>query len=232
MLQSELTSDPSVYPRARMTRVFVVGTVHEEQGLATTSALVAILERIRPEVIFLEIPHAAFSAFDDGTRANLESGAARRFREVTGAVLIPVDLPTPEESFFGDWQYMDRRITTTSPSYRELIDQNTIDIVEHGFSYLNSERCRDVWLAIHKSMEVAIHRLSHDASLPVIYETWRRTNVLRDEAMLQGIDAHFSVRPFTTGVLLVGAAHTYSILSRSRIGRYPGAPPIEYWNPK
>src|SRR5262249_25050065 len=103
---------------------------------------------------------------------------------------------------------------------------------KHGFSYLNSERCRNVWSAIYEAMQVAIQRLSHDTSLPVIYESWRRTNGLRDGAMLQGIDAHFSLKPFTTGVLLVGAAHTYSIINRSRESRHADAPRIECWEPK
>ena len=203
-----------------MNRTLLVGTVHEEQGLATTSALLDILGSIRPEVIFLEIPSAAFPAFDEGSRSNLESRAARRYRDATGAMLVPVDLPTPEESFFMNWQYMDRRITTTSPSYRQLIDQNTIDIAKYGFSYLNSAQCRDVWSAIYEAMEVAIQRLSHDTKLPIIYKAWRLTNGLRDEAMLEGVDVHFSLKPFTTGVLLVGAAHVYSIANRLRECRY------------
>ena len=37
-----------------MRRVSLVGTVHKEKGLASASALLAILEQIRPEVLFLE----------------------------------------------------------------------------------------------------------------------------------------------------------------------------------
>ena len=50
-----------------MTRILLVGTVHEENGLATTSVLLDVLESVRPEVIFLEIPTASFPAFDEGT---------------------------------------------------------------------------------------------------------------------------------------------------------------------
>lgn len=127
---------------------------------------------------------------------------------------------------------MDRRITTTSPSYRQLIDQNTIDVAMHGFPYLNSVRCRDAWLAIYAAMEIAIQRLSHDTRLPIIYETLRRTNALREWAMLQGIDAHLSLKPFTTGVLLVGAAHVHSIASKSHEDRHADDLRIEYWDPK
>lgn len=212
-----------------MTRIFLVGTVHEENGLATTSALLDILVSVRSEVIFLEMSPASFPAYDDGTCSNLESRAARRYREKTGAVLVPVDLPTPEESFFRDWQYMDRRITATSYVYRQLIDENTANIAKCGFAYLNSERCRDAWSAIYEAMEFAIQRLSHDTRLPMIYEAWRRTNGLRDEAMLQGINTHCSQNPLATGVLLVGVAHANSIVGRSRQKRRANAPWVDFW---
>lgn len=215
-----------------MTRIYVVGTVHEEKGLATTSALLAILRGVRPDAVFLEIPPESFAAFDEGTCSNLESRAARQYREATGAVLVPVDLPVPEESFFRNWQYMDRRIAATSPAYRQLIDENANQIAKQGFFYLNSKRCRDAWAAIYEAMEVAIQRLSHDASLPAIYKNWRRTNGLRERAMLQGIDTHFSLAPFREGVLLVGVAHVHSIVNRSRKGRRTHAPRIDYWDPR
>jgi hypothetical protein len=69
-------------------RVWLVGTVHEEQGLARVSGLQSILERIRPEVIFLEIPPAAWDAYLNGIRSNLESTAARRYREGHNAALV------------------------------------------------------------------------------------------------------------------------------------------------
>jgi hypothetical protein len=39
-----------------MTHISVVGTVHEDTGHANAAALLEILLRIAPEVIFLEIP--------------------------------------------------------------------------------------------------------------------------------------------------------------------------------
>lgn len=212
-----------------MTQIFLIGTVHEECGLATASALLDILESVRSDVIFLEISPASFPDFDDGTCSNLESRAARRYRERTGSALVPVDLPTPEVSFFRDWQYMDRRITATSSDYRHLIDENTANTAKRGFAYLNSEQCRDAWSAIYEAMEIAIQRLSHDTRLPLIYEAWRRANERRDEAMLQGINTHCFQNPLATGVLLVGVAHANSIIGRSRKERLANAPVIDFW---
>ena len=74
---------------ARNECVSVVFTEHEENGLSNASGLLAILERIKPEVIFLERPPAAFDSYLNGTHAKLESTAVNRYRELHPADLIP-----------------------------------------------------------------------------------------------------------------------------------------------
>jgi len=81
-----------------MKRVSLVGTVHEEAGLASISGLLGILERITPEVIFLEIPSGAFDDYSKGSRRNLESTAVSRYHEMRHVDLVPVDLPTQTQS--------------------------------------------------------------------------------------------------------------------------------------
>ncbi len=66
-----------------MKRVSVVGTRHEEKGCANSSELLAILERIKPEVIFLECPPAAFDAYFNGDPGNLEAIAVSRYPETS-----------------------------------------------------------------------------------------------------------------------------------------------------
>lgn len=204
------------------------GTVHQEQGVATISALHEILERAAPEVIFLEIPSAAFADYNAGVRSNLESSAARRYRESNDVALVPVDLPTPEESFFRDFQYLDRRITATSPEYRRLVDQNSSDISTGGFPYLNSQRSWEAWSNIYEEMEAAIQRLHHDSRLIEILELWKHTNECRERAMLERIDEYCLRNSFGNGVLLVGSAHSQSIINKSLERFGSGVPRIEH----
>src|SRR2546430_2714564 len=81
-----------------MKRVSVVGTRHEEKGRANSSELLAILERIKPEIIFLEWPPAAFDAYFNGDPGNLEAIAVTRYCEDHNVDLIPVDHRHPEET--------------------------------------------------------------------------------------------------------------------------------------
>ncbi len=204
-----------------MTRVLVVGTYHEEKGLVTVPRLVAILERIRPEVIFLELPSAALGDFLDGTRSNLESTAVRQYRENREVLLVPVDLPEPDEGFFRGKRFLVQKIERTSREYCRLIDENARCIERSGFAYLNSERSSQALSAIHEEMRDTVEWLADRRAVDhrrviEVYESWTTMNERREEAMLRGIDDYSRLQPFTKGVFLIGAAHRRSILTKAR----------------
>jgi len=172
-----------------MKRIAVVGTVHEEKGLANVPALLAILERIKPELIFLEIPSAALDDYLTGSRSNLESAAVSRYRAEHVVVLVPVDLPTPEADFFTNNRDLFERIERTSPDYCRLVDWHSQYVRAHGFAYLNSEHCRDLFSQLRQATDSAIESLA-DQRLAELYDLWIRTNTLRDKTMMRNIENH------------------------------------------
>ena len=204
-----------------MKRLSVVGIVHEEKGRANTSGLVGILERIRPEVIFLEIPSAAFDDHFNGNRGNLESTAVSRYRENHRVDLIPVDLPTPDEDFFAKHRDLNRRIERTSPDYRRLVDWYSQNVSAHGFAYLNSKDCSDLFSHLHEAILDAIEKDVDHSRLAEVYDRWIRTEELRDREMVRNIENHCRQASFSSAAFLVGAAHRQSIINLSR--RTPGA---------
>lgn len=205
-----------------MKRIAVVGTVHEETGLANVPGLLAILERIKPELIFLEIPSAALDDYLNGSRSNLESVAVCRYRAEHVVGLVPVDLPMPQEDFFTNNQDLFERIERTSPDYCRLVDWHRQYVRAHGFAYLNSEHCGDLFSQLRQATDTAIESLA-DQRLAELYDLWIRTNTLRDEAMTRNIESHCRQTSFSSAALLVGAAHRRSILTLSR--SEPGAAP-------
>jgi hypothetical protein len=203
-----------------MKRVSVVFTVHEEKGLASISGLLAILERIRPEVIFLEIPAAAFDDHFNGSRRNLESTAVARYRDTHPVVLIPVDLPTPDEDFFANSRDLHNRIERTSPEYCRLVDWHSHYVSARGFAYLNSEHCSDLFSQVHEAILAAIETLA-DHRLAEHYDSWIRADEVRERAMMNSIENHCREASFSRAAFLVGAAHRRSIIDLSR--REPAA---------
>jgi hypothetical protein len=200
-----------------MIRVSLVCAVHEESGYASVAELFSILERIQPEVIFLEVPPAAFDDFyQNCSRANLESRAVRQYRAGHHVELVPVDLPTPTEEFFSNFEELRRRISQVSPEYRRLMKWDNDCIREYGFAYLNSERCSELWVRVYEDMVSAIKWMNNDLRLNEIYNSWKETNNLRENAWIENIQKYCAENTCRGGAFLVGAAHRQPIIEKSR----------------
>jgi hypothetical protein len=165
----------------------LVCTVHDETGRANVEELRAILERIQPDVIFLEVPPADFDDYyENCSRQNLEPMAIIQYRQGHQVKLVPVDLPAPSEDFDNNNQYLFKRIEKVSRAFCLLIDSNSTYVRTEGFTYLNSERSRKLWSDIYDEM-VSTIKWMKDPRLIEIYESWKETNNLREKAMMENI---------------------------------------------
>jgi hypothetical protein len=199
-----------------MFSVSLVCSVHEEQGLANVSELLAILKHIQPKVIFLEVPLAAFDEYyESGSRQNLESNAVRRYRENYRVELVPVDAPTPEKEFFENIQHLHLRIREASPEYRQLLNRDSSHFRSRGFAYLNSEESSKLWSEVYSEIHRTIERIG-DTRLVEISEDWERINELREKKMIGNILEYCGGKAFERSVFLVGAAHRQGIIDKSR----------------
>jgi hypothetical protein len=199
-----------------MSRVSLVCTVHDELGLANVSELSAILERIQPEVIFLEVPPAAFGDYyENCSQQNLESIAVRRYREDRHVELVAVDLATPENEFFWIHEQLRQRVRAASPEYRQLMRWDDDLLRKDGFSYLNSELCSALWSAVHQEIVNALKRID-DSKLIEHFASWNKTIDSRRKEMMDNIQRYCGSNAFNYGAFLVGAAHRQAIIGISR----------------
>jgi hypothetical protein len=210
-----------------MACISLVGTVHAESGLANALELLAILERIQPEVIFLEIPSTALDHYLAGIRDNVESIAVRRYRERHHVLLVPVDRPEPQEVFFRDARYLFDMVERTSLGYRRVMDRNTHRASVGGFPYLNSDLCIQAWAEIYDEVQAAVEGLG-DPRLREIEALWVQTNELRDRTMMRNIEDYCLRNTFEKGVFLVGAAHRESMIAKSHVNAGAGCPVIAW----
>ena len=172
-----------------MSCVSLVCTVHGEKGLANISELRAILERIRPEVIFLELPPDSFTNISLLAVEAISSRSASKYCEGRQGKLVLVDRPPPDEAFFRDHQYLSKTIEDRSSEYCRLIDLNSSQVAKHGFAYLNSELCSKLWSDVDKEMLVTIGKIG-EPKLVEIYESWIRTNNLREKKWVENIEQY------------------------------------------
>lgn len=208
-------------------RISVVGTVHVDTGAAIASEILAILLRINPQVIFLEMPASEIDDHFNGRRSNLESTAVSRYRELRPVELVPVDLPTPEPEFFRDFERLDRELQHKSREYNWLVRQDREFAERDGFAYLNSEPYRKLTSDLRAARLAALEKMG-DRRLTEFYKYWTSVNERREEAMLKNIEAFCERAPFLVGVFLVGAAHRQSLLEKSAVHTGPASAPIEW----
>jgi hypothetical protein len=208
-------------------RVSVVGTYHAERGQTSVAALQAMLERVQPDVIFVEVPPAYGDRYKDGSHGTLESVAVARYLATRRVSIVPVDLAEPEQSFFDDTEDMVRAVERTSPEYRRLIDVNTANVAAGGFPYLNSDRCMQAWTEIYRE-ELATIEWLRAARLRAIYDLWIHMNECRDREMIKNIIEYCSRNHVSNGMLLVGAAHRKSLIEKASAMGGTGSTRIEW----
>ena len=198
-----------------LNHVLVICSVHRDTGLANASELLGLLERVRPDVIFLELSSSGFEGFFDGSRACLEATASSLYRDRHPVELVPVDLAPPGVEFARSADYLFDRIEAANPQYCRLRYLHHQLIGTRGFAYLNSVESKTRWSAIEQEMRATVEELG-ERRLNEAYASWTRAQELREAAMMKGVEDYARERPFGTGVFLVGLAHGHSILDKSR----------------
>lgn len=195
--------------------VSLICTVHAERGQANAAELHSVLERVRPEVIFIEVPVTPMgSQFDIEKLDNLESIAVIQYRKKHPAVLVPVDMPTPDESFFRRAGELFRELPRKSHEYDHLMAENNKNVKISGFGYLNSDQNSEYHSALHAETLRALG-LMKNSSFSKFYEYWLKIERLREEEMVSNIVRYCRENTFDTAVFLVGAAHRDSIIELS-----------------
>ncbi len=197
--------------------VTLISTVHGDSGRATSEALVALLERLKPRVVFAEIPKEKAKQYTDGSHGNLESLAVADFATRHPIVVVAVDHDEPDEQFFRSTKVVFDRVERVSRDYRNLCDSHSAAVRTGGLRYLNSEECVQACLNLHNEVRASIEYLRATELHPV-YDSWIEKNDLRDRVMLANIAAFAADSELATGVFLVGAAHRNSILEKVRSG--------------
>ena len=198
-----------------MNRVSLVCTVHEELGRANVVALRAILERIQSDVIFLEVPPEALKNYLENSQ-KVEAAAVNQYRLAHQVEPVPVDLLPPTQDFDSNSRYLFNRIEKVSRTFCLLMDSNSTYVRTEGFTYLNSERSSKLWSDIYDEVVSTIKWMNNNPELVAIYESWKKTNDLREKAMMENIQRYSRENTFDKGVFLVGAAHRQAVIDLSK----------------
>lgn len=186
--------------------VLIVSSVHRTTGTATVAELLWLLQKLRPDVLFLEHPADRFSTFLDGTCGTLESAAVRHFRERNPVNLVPVDLPDSMSSLREAIDLLFDQVEAASPQFVNLRMHLDLQTARGGFAFMNSPMGFELQSAAQTAMRDAVIRLD-SPSVTEAFALWTDANDRRETAMIDGIDSYALTSADRRGILLVGAAH-------------------------
>jgi len=202
-----------------MYNITLISTRHESLGKCNSIELFKIIEHIKPEVIFLEIPPTFFNEyyFDKGL-SNLETNAINKYIQNNKVELIPVDSDDlPSEEFFKAYKYMIERIEGLADingfTFRNLVDNNKINIERFGFNYLNSIESININKEINNAIKNGLQKINEDGLIQA-FKSWNDTHEMRDNHMLQNIYSYSKMHSYERAIFTIGVAHRNSIIEK------------------
>jgi len=204
--------------------ITLISTRHHNIGECNTQSLCQILEHIKPEVIFEEIPPSYFDRYYiEKTRTNLETEAISAYLINHHAKHIPVDIDQmPSEAFFQDYQRAVEQvlglIDINGFNYRCLVDAGKRHAANYGFKYLNSHHYDTYIEELRAAFEAGLQKIN-DNNLSQAYISWTEFNDRRENEMLQNIYQYSRNYSYANAVFLLGAGHRTSIINKIQCWR-------------
>lgn len=202
-----------------MHNITLISTRHDSLGNCNSLELYKIIERIKPEVIFEEMPPTFFDQYYLlKSRANLESEAIKKYTQEYEVAQVPVDLDNlPSEEFFKDHKYMIRRIEALIDingfTFRNMTDRNKMKVQRFGFYYLNSIECININKEIYNAIKNGLQMIN-DNRLFQTFKLWNDIIEMRENHMLQNIYSYSKKHSYKRAVFTIGAAHRNSIMEK------------------
>lgn len=202
-----------------MCNINIIFTRHEECGHCTSNALYNIIESIRPEIIFEEVPPSYFDKYYvSKTHRNLESDTINKYVEKYSIQHLPVDSDDfPPDSFFNDLQDLHRRVEGLADingyNYRTYTDSFSENIRIHGFRYLNSIYCSNAQKEISDALEKGMKKINNE-KLSRTLKQWEKINDNRENEIIKNIYTYSKVNQYTKAVHLIGSGHINSIMQK------------------
>jgi hypothetical protein len=194
--------------------ITIIYSAHLEFGICNPNELCNIIEKINPEIIFEEIQHDRFDAYyKEKSAYTLETDAINMYLSYHTIEHIPVDTYDFSNVNKERIDFMYRKISQNCSEYDPLFRQHLLMTFQNGFSYLNSDQCKDLFEKMHVIEEDTIKRLN-DNDLFHLYNLWIETTNNRENEMLKNIYNYSQNHCYNNAIFIIGAEHGKSILDK------------------
>ena len=192
-----------------MHQITLISTVHKETGKCTAAELCRILEKIKPEVIFLEALPDTYTSYE---KTNFESfGVFHEKLEIKAIQKYQLKAPVHYEAVLDQAlpESFTKKYTLLckSEKLKGLIARQEYLTRHYGFPFLNSEE----GVRLHDKMRKVEKEMLNGHELGAIVDQ----DIARyEDAMLRNIYSYCSENTFHTAVFMCGSAHRKSLIEK------------------
>jgi len=192
-----------------MHHITFISTVHKENGKCNSDELCEIIEKISPDVIFLEALENTYSDYDEmrfssfGVFHNkLEIRAIQKYSFNASFKYIPVLDNEPSDSF--DKKY---DMVCKKRELQKLIDNLKSLTAEHGFEFLNSVDS----IKLHEEMRMLEKRILNGNEIDKVANDDIDSY---ENSMIRNIYSYCNTNKFNKAIFMCGVAHRKSIIEK------------------
>lgn len=215
-----------------MCNITLIGTIHSENGQCNSNELYKILENIKPDVIFDELP-SHFSdmyysdSFDIYCANNillnrnppvvpLEVKCNKKYKQNNNVEIIPVDIDIRQE--LSKYQHEFLFMFSTfykNEDYIKLDNEKENLISQEGFHFLNSSKFLDLLEKKETTEKIIMESDNQKNRLFDIYKLFQVVQYdNREYAMLDNIYNFSKGNQYNHAVFLIGAEHKKAIMRK------------------
>ena len=200
-----------------MYNITLISTEHRESGKCNSDELYKIIETLNPDVIFEEETNdEKFQECynKENSFNSLEVQSIKKFIQNHNIKHIPVDIKTNFN--FREWDYMFETFKKYNV-YKQTIKEHCKLRDKDGFSYLNSEKCMELFdkMKTTERQLIEFSGINRDELLR-IYKSFHKEHDNREDAMLLNIYNYSKQNQYNQAVFLLGYAHRKSIIEKIR----------------
>lgn len=192
-----------------MQEITFISTIHKEIGKCNADELCFIIEKIRPEVIFLEALPDTYSDYQkqlfqsfEVYHAKAEIKAIQNYTKQKEFKYVPVLDNGLSEKF--DIKY---NTVCENPEFKMLVDNLNSLTSEQGFQFLNSTEC----IRLHDEMRLIENEILNDNDLiKAVNEDVDKY----ENSMITNIYNYCRNNKFGKAIFMCGSAHRKSIIEK------------------
>ena len=192
-----------------MHNIIFVSTIHKEIGECNADELCNIIEKLNPEVIFLEAVDETYSAYENYLfstygeyHKKLELSAIQKFSHTHSFEYVPVC-----ENYLSEAFRQKNRIVCKNNNIQKLIYNFNFFAATYGFGFLNSLES----INLQEEIRMLESRILNGSNLDTIVKQEIEDY---ENPMIQNIYSYCKNHQFNTAIFMCGAAHRKSIIEK------------------